>query len=479
MNITKQQIDDLNAVITINIDKSDYTEEVNKGLNHYRKNISIPGFRKGHVPISVIKKRFEKEIIFEQINNILRESLNNYIKDEKIDILCDPIPSPKNDINLSSDSFSFDFEIGLMPEFSVDLNMKDNTRYEIKLDEKLIDKQIDDLKNHYAKLFPKEQFEIGDELTCVITNTSTNFCDKTILSTPKTRRETIQKFEGYIEKFMLFNIINDTFGDSRKNLERFVGKKVGDVITFSLKELASDDTQYTGYLPIDWLKFFEVNSLEDSNELENTNISFTISEINGYQPVEITKEVIESITEEESNITNEEELRQRIRDNYNIESIAKSDQKFFDDTFDILIKNTKFDLPSEFLKKWLQYASEKPLTDEQAEEEYNNTEKHLRHQLIEEKIIKENNLKIEPENIKIFANVIAEVELRKSYTGDITQEQIDEKAKNMLSDKKEFKRLINTMLYERMLDLFLEKSEPKVIEVTKNEFIKIYEKEKK
>jgi len=474
MNITKQQIDDLNAVITINIDKSDYIEEVNKGLNHYRKNISIPGFRKGHVPISVVKKRFEKEIIFEQINNILGESLNNYIKDEKIDILFNPIPSPKNDINLSSDSFSFDFEIGLMPEFSVDLNIKDNPRYEIKLDEKLIDKQIDYLKKKYGEIFPKEQYTHGDELTGIFSSDFEKINRKAIISENIYNKKTSKKLEqlGNLRSLlsaMPFN--NFIFNERREVADKFIGKKINDVITFSAKELFPKFS--------DLIEYFEISQDTQDTQEQDFNINFTISEINGYQPAEITKDIIDDLTDEKNEITNEEELRQRIRDNYNIESIAQSEQKFVDDTFDILIKNTKFDLPSEFIKKWLQYASEEPLTAEQVEKAYNNTEKHLRYQLIEEKIIKENNLKIEPENIKIFANVIAEVELRKSDKGNITQKQIDEKAKNMLSDKKEFKHLIKTMLYERMLDLFLEKSEPKVIEVTQDEFIEIYEKEKK
>jgi len=180
MNITKQQSDVLNAVITINIEKSDYVEKIDKTLNDYRKTVSIAGFRKGHVPMSIIKNRYEKSILLDEINKILQQSLDNYIIEENLDILGRPILVPKNDIDLNADNFSFDFEIGLTPEFSVDLNIENNVHYKIKVEQDLVDKEIETIQKKYATLFSKEQFEKDDELLGTFTNRTTNHSIETI-----------------------------------------------------------------------------------------------------------------------------------------------------------------------------------------------------------------------------------------------------------------------------------------------------------
>jgi trigger factor len=126
MNITKTQVDDLNAIVTVAITKEDYSDKVEKVLADYSKNASIPGFRKGAVPMSLIQKQYGKAVLLEEVNKVLQEKFNNYLTTEKLDILGNPLPKVTERFRLGCGKFSFDFELGLAPQFSVDLSAKNN-----------------------------------------------------------------------------------------------------------------------------------------------------------------------------------------------------------------------------------------------------------------------------------------------------------------------------------------------------------------
>lgn len=137
MNITKQNIDDLNAVITLEIVKEDYHSQVEKTLRDYQKSANIPGFRKGHVPMGMIKKQYGKAVLLDEINKIIQQSLNKYLTDEKLEILGNPLPVENSDFDLDKEDFKFDFELGLSPKFEVDLNKKTVTKYKVVADKKV------------------------------------------------------------------------------------------------------------------------------------------------------------------------------------------------------------------------------------------------------------------------------------------------------------------------------------------------------
>ena len=144
MNITKKQVDALNAIVTVAITKEDYSDKVEKVLAYYRKNASISGFRKGAVPMSLIQKQYGKAVLLEEVNKVLQASLNNYLSTEKLDILGNPIPVVTESIDWDAENFSFDFELGLAPQFSVDLSAKNNvTKFNVIADEKMLNDQVD------------------------------------------------------------------------------------------------------------------------------------------------------------------------------------------------------------------------------------------------------------------------------------------------------------------------------------------------
>ena len=166
MKIVSNYIDKLNGKITIEIDKKDYAEQVNSVLHKYSQTANVPGFRKGHVPMGLIKKQYGKAVIMDEVNKLIDKELRDYIKDNEIDMLGGPIPIPQDNINWDSDKITFEFEVGLTPKFDVKLKFKKPiTNYIVKADEKMINEQISSIQKQYGKLIPRKKIEKDCDIT--------------------------------------------------------------------------------------------------------------------------------------------------------------------------------------------------------------------------------------------------------------------------------------------------------------------------
>ncbi|MDG1014605.1 MAG: trigger factor family protein, partial [Flavobacteriaceae bacterium] len=226
MNITRESIDKLNAVVKIEITKDDYFNNVEKILTDYRKTANIPGFRKGQVPMGLVKKKHGKNVLAEEVNKILQSSLGKYLTDEKLDVLGSPLPKKDTDIDWNGEDFSFEFEIGLSPEFDIKFNAKKAiTKYTITADKKMVDDQLYNIQKQYGKLNPKVIIEEGDEVTGVFFN------DKEGIDTTATF--TLDKLKG------------------KSNLKSFISAKIDDVITLKTKSLFKDAQDLKTYLKLD------------------------------------------------------------------------------------------------------------------------------------------------------------------------------------------------------------------------------------
>ena len=174
MNISKEQIDALNAVITLEIDKSDYQKKVDEALNSYRKNASIPGFRKGHIPMGMIKKQYGRAIQVDEVNKLISDSLNKFVSDEKLELLGQPIPKENApEVDWDSDHHTFVFEIGLAPQFSIDLSTPIDY-YQIKVTDKEVDTQIEHLRTRFGSLVPTEKVAKNSQISGVFLNEAQN-----------------------------------------------------------------------------------------------------------------------------------------------------------------------------------------------------------------------------------------------------------------------------------------------------------------
>ena len=171
MNITRENIDELNAVVKVDIAKEDYSDKVEKILTDYRKSANIPGFRKGHVPMGMVKKQYGKAVLVDEVNKLLQDALGKYLTEEKLDVLGNPLPKPQDDLDWDADAFSFEFELGLAPDFNVDLKSKKAiTHYNIVADDKMIDNQVKHIQKQYGKLVSQTEVTEESEITGKFTN---------------------------------------------------------------------------------------------------------------------------------------------------------------------------------------------------------------------------------------------------------------------------------------------------------------------
>ena len=436
MNITKTQVDALNAVITIAITREDYANQVEKKLYDYKKNAAISGFRKGAVPMSVIQKQYGKPVLQEEVNKVLQASLSKYLSSERLDILGNPVPKMDEKIDWNDDNFTFEFEIGLAPEFSVDLAAAKNvTRYAIIADDKMLNDQVDRIAKQYGKLISqsevKEDFEV---------------------------RGTFTNAENGINAPANFGL--DIFAD-KKVAKAFIGKKVGDVVAVGTKGLFDDDHKLMDYLKI---------GHDDVHGLDIT-VDFTIEEINAIEKAEFDQELFDKLFGP-GIISSIEELKAKIKEDAEAQFAQQSDQKFLNDVTDALIENTKFDLPSSFLKKWMKTMGETPLTDEQIEEEYAKAEKGLRFQLIEGRVMSDNKLQITFEDLKAHTAEIIKKQMAQFGQLNPSDEEVAGIVARVMGNQDEVKRLSEQVMGEKMIGLYNEKVKTKSKEVNYDQFIK-------
>jgi trigger factor len=435
MKITKKNIDDLNAVITVEVSKDDYASKVDSVLKNYAKTASIPGFRKGAVPLSMIKKQYGKAILLEEVNKVLQENLNNFLKQEKLDILGNPLPKVDENFNWEAEDYTFDFELGLTPTFDIDLAAaKDLTQYKIVADDKMLDEQVTRIRKQYGKMISKDTVEAGDDIAGAFNN------DEKGISNPA-------------------QLTLDVFKD-KNQADKFIGKKVGDVVTLNTKGLFPDDHQLMDYLKV---------SHDDVHGLD-IDVDFTIEEIHTVELAEMNQELFDKLFGE-GNVSSVEEIKAKIKEDAEKQFESQANQKFLNDVTEYLLTNTKFDLPSVFLKKWIQTVGETPLTTDQAEEEYARSEKGLRYQLIEGKVMSQNNLQITFEELKSYTAEMIRKQMAQFGQMNPTDADVDGIVARVLSNQEEIKRLSDQVMSEKMLNLYKEQIKHNVKEVTYDQFI--------
>ncbi len=436
MNITKEQIDELNAVVKVAITKEDYQDKVDTILKDYRKQANIPGFRKGQVPMGLIKKQYGKAVLVDEVNKLLQDNLNKYLTEEKLDVLGNPLPKQRDNFNWDAEDFDFEFELGLAPNFELSLKSKKAiTQYRIVADKKMIDEQVDRIRKQYGKLVNKQEVEKKDEVSGVFKNEAEEIDNKAVIELDSVK--------------------------SKKAIDSLLKKKVGDTVTLKTKGLFKEDFVLPGSLGI---------SKEKAEKL-NIDVDFTIEEINERELAPLDQELFDKALGKDA-VSSEKELKEKIKEDAEKQFEQQSDQKLLNDVTEYFIENTKFDLPSGFLKKWIQMTGENPLTEEEANEEYEKSEKGLRYQLIEGKIIADNDLQVQFDELKEFAKGFIKSQMAQYGQLNPQEEELDNIATRVLSNQDEVKRLSEQLMSQKLLSLYKEKANLKVKEVTYENFVK-------
>lgn len=438
MNITRENVDALNAVVKVDIAKEDYSDKVQKILTDYRKTANVPGFRKGHVPMGLVKKQYGKAVLVDEVNKLLQDALNKYLTEEKLDVLGQPLPKPQDNIDWDAESFSFEFELGLAPEFSVDLQSKDAiTHYNIVADDKMIDEQIERIQKQYGKLVSQDAVAEDSEITGAYTN------EEEAIDNTVTLTFTLDKFKG----------------DATQ--KQFVGAKAGDVIVLKTKDLYENASELAHALKLDQEKAADLD----------VEVSFTISEINKRELADLDKDLFDKIFPA-GDVTSVTELKDKIKEDAEKQFKQQSDQKLLNDITEYLVDATKFDLPATFLTKWLQTAGEKEIDEAQAKEEYEKSEKSLRYQLIEGKLIQDNDINVTIEDIKGHAKEMIKAQMAQFGQLNPSDEELEGIAARVLGNQEEARRISEQLISQKLIALYKEKANLEVKELSYENFVK-------
>jgi len=449
MNITRENIDDLNAVLKVKIEKADYQEKVEKVLRDYRKKANIKGFRPGMVPIDMIRKMYGFAVKVDEINKTVSESIHKFITDEKIEVLGDPLPKADEQEKIDfekQDEFNFSFELGLAPSVEINLGKKNTVNlYDITIDEKM--------KNDFVANYTRRFGEFKNEETTE---------DKDIL---KGKIEALDedgnpKTEGiFNEKATLaVDIIKDE--EIKKD---FIGKKGNETVDFDIKKAFPNDTEIAGLLG---------RKKEEAEGVEG-KFRFTISEITRFHSAEINQELFNRVYGE-GVVSSEEEFMKKIEDEISSSLKRESEFKLMQDIKKLILDNTEFSLPEEFLKKWLLKVNENT-TSEQVEKEFDSFRQDLKWQLIRNKVAKDNDMKISEEELQKEAENITRYQFRQYGLFYATDEQIANYAKETLKREEDAKRIADKILEDKVLVQLKEIVKTEDKKVTAEEFNKLFE----
>jgi len=435
MDIRRIAISSVNEIIEIEIMQSDYKGQVTKRINEKMPLATVKGFRKGQVPRELVEKQYGLEIKKEEIKKVVDLALERFVASERMNLLGTPLAIEKEIFNWELENLTFQYEIGLVPHFELDLEAKnDIVKYIISADDKMIDEQVVRIQKQFGKPVPQTVVEENHDISGTFTNVEKG------INTPST---------------LSLSIFKD-----KKTAAKFIGKKAGDVVTVNTKGLFEDDHQLMDVLKV---SHDEVHGLE-------IDVDFTIETINGTELAELNQELFDKLFGE-GNVASLEELKAKIKEDAETQFAQQAEQKLMADVTDFLIENTKFDLPSDFLKKWLQTVGEKKLSPAEAEAEYARSEKGLRFQLIEGKALAQSNIQITFEDLKAFTTKAIRQQMAQFGQINPTPEEVEGIVARVLSNQEEVKKLSEQVVGEKMLQVFKEKANAKTKEVSYQEFI--------
>lgn len=449
MNITRENIDDLNAVLTVKIEKPDYEEKVEAVLRDYRKKANIKGFRPGMVPIGLIKKLYGKAVKIDEINKAVTENVQKYLTDEKIEILGDPLPRRNEQETLDFDEqeeFSFSFELGLSPAIEIPLTQENKVnRYEITVDDKMKNDYLENYKRRFGDLRQAETTEEKDvvkgKLEALDENGNVNpegpSTDHTTLSIDIVKDEEIKK--------------------------QFTGKALNESVDFDLRKAFPNDSEIGGILHIK----------KDDAEGINGNFRFTVEEISRFYPAEVNQELFDKVYGE-GVVASEEEFMNKIVEEISANLKKETEYKLMLDIRDLALEKTEISLPEDFLKRWLLVVNENN-TEEQIEKEFDHFRKDLKWQLIKNKVARDGEIRITEEELVAEAAKITRYQFQQYGLFYATDEQINNYAKETLKREDDAKRIADKILEEKVVAILKEKVGIEEKNISADEFNKMFE----
>ncbi|EHQ29538.1 trigger factor [Mucilaginibacter paludis] len=426
MNITQEKIDNLNSILTITLQPEDYNPRVEKTIKDQAKKAKIAGFRPGMVPPSHIKRMYGKSILVEEVNSLLNDSLTNYISENNIDVLGQPLPKIDREKEFNwdfTDNFEFNYEMGVAPEFTIDISSKDKaTEYVIKADEATLAERIKNIRRGYGKM----------------TNPDVSADDDVLYSELKQLSADGSVFEDGISNTASIRL------DQIKNEEvkaSLIGLKKDDVITFDIQKAFDNDAAKVAAL----LKIEE----DEAADLKS-DFQLTVKNVNRLEESDLNQEFFDKLFGE-GTVTTEEEFRAKITEEVEGMMVQDSDRRLQNDLYNLVMDKVNFELPDEFLKRWLLATNDK-LTQEDLDKDYDNFAKNLKWTLIENKIVKDNEIEIKYDEVFALAKQRLDAQFRMYSPQPLSDEQLGQYTVQYLQNKENGNKIFEELKALKTLD---------------------------
>ncbi len=399
MDITLDRKDSNEALIKITLKEADYQPQVTQKIKDYSRKAQLKGFRPGKVPFGLVKKMYGKSILVDEINNLLNRSITDYIKEQDLRILGDPLPNTEKSSAIDWDfqkEFEFEYEIGLVGDFKYDLSKKRKvTEYAIKVDDKMVSEEVENLRKSYGERVHPEQAEASDIL------------------------QGTMQHEGLEEPHESSLFIEQV---EKKEQKKFVGLKKDGEVTFDLKKAFKEPAYQARLLGMD---------LEQYESLKDTKVTFTVQEISRMEPAQLNQEFFDKLFGP-GQVSTEEELKDKIQEYMSGNFQREADRYLNDSIKDNFVDATKMDLPDAFLKRWLVVSNQGKVSEQDVDQEYPRYAEEMKWNLILNKIAEDHEIKVENEEVVNHAKDMIRAQLASSGIGDQMEDQLDVFADNYL-----------------------------------------------
>ncbi len=450
MNISQENTDKLNAILNVKVEEADYAERVDKVLKDHRKQAKVDGFRPGMVPMGIIKKMYHTPVLVDEVNKLVSESLFNYLQENKVNILGEPLPHKDEEqrFDFTKDTeFEFKFDLGLAPELNMEVTAKDKVpSYKIKVDKKQQDEYKEQLLQRFGE-FKAVDKAGNDELI-----------KGSLVKVDKEGKE--------VENGMRVDNISMSLEMMKDDDQRvlFSGAAGGDQVVFDVKKAFPNDTELASLLRIDKT---EVAMLEGT-------FKCFIDEVNKFERAELGQEFYDKVYGE-GEVKTEEEFTKRVIDEIALNYERESEYRFMVDAREALIKKAKIDLPVEFLKRWMVETNEQ-ITEEQVAEDFDKYEDDFRWQLIKEHLLKQQDIKVSEEEALEAAKAMVLNQYMQYGMSNVPEEYLENYAKEMIAKPEESRKFYEQKGEEKLISYIKSVVKLDEKEGSSEKFRKLYEK---
>ncbi|WP_439182061.1 trigger factor [Carboxylicivirga taeanensis] len=451
MNISKENIDALNAVIKLTVEKEDYASRVDNVLKDYRKRVNMPGFRAGKVPMGVVKKMYGKAVIADEVNKLVSEKIHNFIVDEKLDLLGEPLPSESQELIDfdNAENFEFAFDVALAPEVDIKLTKREKLPfYKVTISDEMFNQQKDSITGRFGK---SEVVEAVTEKALV----KGNFAQ---LENGEVKEDGIAPQDVVLS----MAIVKDE--DEKKKL---LGAKAGDVIVFDPKKAFPNDSEISHMLKI----------TKEEAEALSGDFQYTITEVTEFVNAEVNQELFDKAFGE-GVVNSEEEFEARIKEDINKNLDMEAEYRFSLDAKDKLMGKVDVEFPEAFLKRWLLATNREneKLDEATLEAEMPRFLEDLKWQLIRNSLIKNNDIKVEEADVIEYAKKAAKMQFMQYGLTSVPDEHLENYAQEMMKQDEQRRQMAEGAMQEKVIAFIKEAIKVEEKEISRDDFNKLFEK---